>query len=535
MALFYYILVCFIHIISLPFLWLCSFKQKYRHSISHRFFFPKNYSKSCYDIWIHACSFGEVRSLQALIDSIPHTQSIFLSVITQTGFLEAQRLYGQRHNCNISYLPFESLLPFFAPKCKKLLVMEAELWLMLFIVAKKNHAITKLVNARISTRSFGRYKKMRFFYSYLFSYIDIVLSQSQDDSMRLQAIGAKKILTIGNLKTTNPIIPTKCYTKPQRLIIIAASTHANEEQCILESFVQLKEIWQQSSKLQKQDSNITLSQNNTPNKLNPTNKKQQDIYSSFNTNSSLLHCADSKQSLNSYLHNPLVLENQTSSHAPISHSHATITKDSSNVLFIIVPRHPERFDEVARLCKSYFKTLRFTQLQESLSECLDSNSRHIEKRNSKQNQESFLNPQYIAESSYKGDGDVHKNEYNTESKPNHHNTQSNPLDFDNVDCEVLLIDTMGELINLYAIGDIVILGGGFEKIGGHNPLEVAAFNNILLSGKEIFNQYALFQSIYNYYLLDCHEIPNLLQHYKELYKSCINQQHFNNMLHIIMQ
>ncbi len=62
---------------------------------------------------------------------------------------------------------------------------------------------------------------------------------------------------------------------------------------------------------------------------------------------------------------------------------------------------------------------------------------------------------------------------------------------------------MGELNNIYAISDCVILGGSFiETAGGHNPIEPAFFGCKLISGKVIFNQKSLFEAINDYYLID---------------------------------
>ena len=47
---------------------------------------------------------------------------------------------------------------------------------------------------------------------------------------------------------------------------------------------------------------------------------------------------------------------------------------------------------------------------------------------------------------------------------------------------------MGMLNDIYSIGDITILGGAFTNVGGHNPIEPAYFGNIIISGKNIFNQ-----------------------------------------------
>ena len=189
--------------------------------------------------------------------------------------------------------------------------------------------------------------------------------------------------------------------------------------------------------------------------------------------------------------------------SPYNHTHLYnaapsdhITKKHDKALFIIVPRHPERFSEVYNLCIKDFKTLRFSDIKQA--------------------------------------HDANEYTYDLPSKSEHHVLKSG-LYFDALDCEILLIDTMGELINLYAISDIVILGGAFEKIGGHNPLEVANFHSVLLSGKEIFNQQSLFASIHNYYLVNYHEIVDILSHYPLLNRSQINIAYNTDMITTILE
>lgn len=75
----------------------------------------------------------------------------------------------------------------------------------------------------------------------------------------------------------------------------------------------------------------------------------------------------------------------------------------------------------------------------------------------------------------------------------------------------ILLDTLGELINFYSICDIVILGGSFIKgIGGHNPIEVAQFEKVLINGKFIENQKTLFNSVENVYFLDASELEKMI-------------------------
>ena len=95
----------------------------------------------------------------------------------------------------------------------------------------------------------------------------------------------------------------------------------------------------------------------------------------------------------------------------------------SELLLIIVPRHPERFDKVTALSqKSGFKTLR-----------------------------------------------------RSEHRPC-------PLDV-----QVMVVDTMGELPLFYAASDVAFVGGSLVPVGGHNILEPAALGRPIITGPHYFN------------------------------------------------
>lgn len=53
--------------------------------------------------------------------------------------------------------------------------------------------------------------------------------------------------------------------------------------------------------------------------------------------------------------------------------------------------------------------------------------------------------------------------------------------------DVLLGDTMGELLAWYRLADIVFIGGSLIPRGGHNPLEAICFGKAVQSGPHIFN------------------------------------------------
>ncbi len=79
--------------------------------------------------------------------------------------------------------------------------------------------------------------------------------------------------------------------------------------------------------------------------------------------------------------------------------------------------------------------------------------------------------------------------------------------------DMVLVDTLGELVNLYAISDIVILGGAFEPIGGHNAAEAAQFGCKIISGKHYFNQVDIFGAIEGIAIVEKEDLAKeLLQH-----------------------
>ena len=61
------------------------------------------------------------------------------------------------------------------------------------------------------------------------------------------------------------------------------------------------------------------------------------------------------------------------------------------------------------------------------------------------------------------------------------------------DCEVLILDTLGELGKMYKYSDVSFIGGSFNKTGGHNPLESIVFEKPVISGPSTHN----FKDIYS--------------------------------------
>lgn len=227
-AIFYYILALVVFILLLVPILYKSFQTKYKDSLPARFFLKNNPPFKTNSIHFHACSLGEVRALKPIIKEL--NSDINITTTTNTGMEEARKLTQ-----NARFLPYEIYLPFWIRKQKTVIVLEAELWFMLFFIAKLRGSKTILLNARISDRSYKSYKRFSFFYKQIFRYIDKVFAQSDKDASRLHELGAKNIEVIGNIKVFQEIKVTKEYKKSNKPVITIASSHDKEELLLLES------------------------------------------------------------------------------------------------------------------------------------------------------------------------------------------------------------------------------------------------------------------------------------------------------------
>jgi 3-deoxy-D-manno-octulosonic-acid transferase len=187
------------------------------------------------------CSYGEARALKPILDQLSD-EEIKITTITQTGYDEAKK-----YNADVRYLPYEIFLPFWMKKQKLLVVLEAEFWYLLFVLAFSRGAKVVLLNARIPDKSVKSYLQFSWFYKKMLGCVDIIYAQGEVDKNRFLALGAKNIKVIGNIKLAGEIKKTKDYIKPSVETIVAGSTHPGEEESILKSLVEYRK--QEDAKL----------------------------------------------------------------------------------------------------------------------------------------------------------------------------------------------------------------------------------------------------------------------------------------------
>lgn len=209
-------------------------------------------------IVIHGSSVGEIVALEAFINgtlSAFPNKEIIVTSFTPTGSERVQETFGERvKHC---YLPIDNPLSvsLFLKKVKAsaLVLMETEIWPSLIEQAHKREATVMLVNARLSDRSLRQYRKIQPLIAPVLTKITQVLAQSQADAKRFVELGAapEKTRENGNFKydlTVNKKAQMLCKELHEkvkssiqdRTVWVVGSTHAAEEELILNSYKLLK-------------------------------------------------------------------------------------------------------------------------------------------------------------------------------------------------------------------------------------------------------------------------------------------------------
>ncbi len=347
-------------------------------------------------IWLHAVSVGETRAVQPLLTALRARyprHRFLLTHMTPTGRETSAALFGdQVAHC---YLPYDTpgamrrFLRRYRPAIG--VMMETEIWPNLLAECRAAGVPVCLLNARLSVRSARRYARWPQLAREAVQAFGLIGAQSAEDAARLSALGAPldaaKVHVTGNMKFDLEPPPAQLALAQrlrarigQRAVWLAASTREGEEALILAAWARALRNYQIFPDRQKVGAGETA---------------------------------------------------MGSGHAGDSNDGGTHEKTPP--LLIIVPRHPQRFDEVARLVVAQGLTLQRRSEDQAA----------------------------------------------TGSAP------KAPLV--SPATQVWLGDSMGELFAWYATADVAFIGGSLKDYGSQNLIEACAVGTPVLLGPSTFN------------------------------------------------
>ena len=206
-------------------------------------------------IWFHVASVGEAMSILPLIESCIEEKKIDKILLTSIT-LSSGNILKKRFKLNEKV--FHQFLPLDIPiwtnkfldhwKPNLSIFIDSEIWPNLISQISKKKIPLLLVNARITRKSFDRWKLIINLAKKIFGKFDLCIVSNKESEDFLKILGAKNIKNYGNLKFSkiktelNNKLDSNFLNKIQnRKIWCGASTHPSEEIICAKSHLKIKE------------------------------------------------------------------------------------------------------------------------------------------------------------------------------------------------------------------------------------------------------------------------------------------------------
>ncbi len=195
-------------------------------------------------IWVHAVSVGEVLAAAPLIRELRLALSqgrVFVSTTTRTGQAIARARFGED---SVFYFPADFAFAVRAWLCYLqpglLVLVESEFWPRVLYEADRACVPVAVVNARVSSRSWPRYRRLHRLWRPLLQTPVLVQAQTREDAERLRSLGAHRATVGGNLKydvqpaPATPLLSLLQASLPAGAdVLVCGSTLAGEEELLL--------------------------------------------------------------------------------------------------------------------------------------------------------------------------------------------------------------------------------------------------------------------------------------------------------------
>jgi 3-deoxy-D-manno-octulosonic-acid transferase len=261
MRLLYDIFFLIFFVVSSPYYFLRMYRRgNWRKGFDQRFgIYDRNIKQALTNrhmVWVHAVSVGEMNVCMALIRAleprIPNAK-IVVSTTTTTGMGELLK----RLPATVTkiYYPIDRrkyvnrALSAIHPAA--VILVEAEIWPNFVQRVRSLGKPLFLVNARLSDRSYPRYKRFGFLFRKLFESFTAVEAQSQEYADKLVEVGCRPdaVHALGNLKFDCVDLTMRLDVRAllaqlgvanDALTIVAGSTHEGEEDILVDQFLRLK-------------------------------------------------------------------------------------------------------------------------------------------------------------------------------------------------------------------------------------------------------------------------------------------------------
>lgn len=201
-----------------------------------------------FDIWFHAASVGELRSLNFLIQR--NIQKKYHILITTTTRKSAEIVcqYSSQY-VKHSFLPIDfflfQVLFFIKNRARKIIIADSEIWINFFTVARIFRTKIFLFNARMSNSSRKKWEYVPYVLHSVLQSVKVILPQGYSE-LNFFSKFHNNVRYFGNLKMMNlnakkQNLNEKIVKFPKKQVLCVVSTHEGEDELIIKQIVHFQE------------------------------------------------------------------------------------------------------------------------------------------------------------------------------------------------------------------------------------------------------------------------------------------------------
>ena len=174
----------------------------YKYDFTKRVTFKNSYIDK--SIWIHTASLGEVNAVKPLVKKLLEAyldKTFVMTSVTKIGIEAAKLVSGKlvvhQFPLDIAHLMKRAFKTF---KPYMIILVETEIWPNMLNQAYKHKVPVIIINARLTKKSFNRYRLLKIFFRKEFSTIKLICAQSEMDADRFKKLNFKNVINANNLK-----------------------------------------------------------------------------------------------------------------------------------------------------------------------------------------------------------------------------------------------------------------------------------------------------------------------------------------------
>jgi len=216
--------------------------KEHKSKFKEKIFFKRVKKPSGFLFWFHASSLGELNSIFPIIDNYlrkDEKNNFLITTVTLSSYDQFKKKYKGNNRVFHQFLPYDFglFVNYFLKSWKPDIVsfVDSEIWPNFIFSIEKKKIPLVLLNARITKKTFNRWRYLRKFSKKIFGLFSVCIASSKETEEYLKILNAKNIKYFGNLKFCSNNQDLNEFRKPKLIDIkkkkvwCAVSTHENEE------------------------------------------------------------------------------------------------------------------------------------------------------------------------------------------------------------------------------------------------------------------------------------------------------------------